>query len=80
MPGHTPWREIRHKKDLFRYRLHSRDGDDLGEFRSMIPNWSVGEEIVRGDGDRLRIVAIVWPDESERSVIRAFMMVESVPQ
>jgi hypothetical protein len=43
---------------VFRYRLFSADGDDLGNFYSAA-EWSAGETLTLGDGQRLRIRAIV---------------------
>jgi hypothetical protein len=43
---------------MFRYRLHSPDGDDLGEaaYAVMI---KPGEEILVGNGRRLRVLDVV---------------------
>jgi hypothetical protein len=43
---------------MFRYRLHSSDGDDLGEstYAVMI---KPGDEILVGNGRRLRVVDLV---------------------
>jgi hypothetical protein len=51
--------------DLFRYRLHSPDGDDLGEatYAQMI---QPGDEVHVGAGTRFRVVAVVpFKDEDE---------------
>ena len=37
----------------FRYRLYSAEWDELGEFETIVPNWSVGNEFLTGDGRRL---------------------------
>jgi hypothetical protein len=44
--------------DVFRYRLHSADGDDLGQatYAVMI---KPGEEILLGAGKRFRVLAVV---------------------
>ena len=50
--------------DVFRYRLHSPDGDDLGEatYAMMI---KPGEEIHLGTGQRFRVLDVVpFEDES----------------
>ena len=43
---------------MFRYRLHSPNGDDLGEatYAMMIPP---GEEIIAGHNQRFRVLAVV---------------------
>jgi hypothetical protein len=48
---------------MFRYRLHSPDGDDLGEatYAVMI---KPGEEIIARDNQRFRVVDVVPLDES----------------
>jgi hypothetical protein len=48
---------------MFRYRLHSPDGDDLGEatYAMMI---KAGEEILVGNGRRFRVLDVV-PFEEE---------------
>jgi hypothetical protein len=49
---------------VFRYRLHSPDGDDLGEatYALMI---HVGDEIHLGAGQRFRVVDVVRCEEEE---------------
>jgi hypothetical protein len=51
---------------MFRYRLHSPDGDDLGEatYAMVI---KPGEEIHGNGGQRLRVVAVVQFDEEDES-------------
>jgi len=50
--------EPRNGGDVFRYRLHSPDGDDLGEatYAVMI---KPGEEIHGSGGQRLRVLDVV---------------------
>jgi hypothetical protein len=43
----------------FRFRLYSTEMDELGEFETIAPNWSAGDEFLMGDGRRFRIVGIV---------------------
>jgi hypothetical protein len=43
----------------FRFRLYSDDMDELGEFETVVPNCSTGDEFMTGDGRRFRIVGIV---------------------
>jgi hypothetical protein len=51
---------------VFRYRMHSPDGDDLGEatYGQMI---HAGEEILVGNGRRFRVVDVVAFDEEDES-------------
>jgi hypothetical protein len=51
---------------MFRYRLHSSDGDDLGEatYAMMI---KPGEEIHGSGGQRLRVLAVVPFEEEQES-------------
>jgi hypothetical protein len=51
---------------VFRYRLHSADGDDLSEatYAMMI---KPGEEIHLGGGRRFGVVAVVPFDEEDES-------------
>ena len=53
---------------MFRYRLHSPDGDDLGEatYAQMI---KPGEEIHGNGGERLRVVAVVPFEEEDESLL-----------
>jgi hypothetical protein len=49
---------------VFRYRLHSPDGDDLDEatYAVMI---KPGEEIIAGSNEHFRVVAVVPFDEED---------------
>ena len=51
---------------MFRYRLHSPDGDDLGEatYAMMI---KPGEEIIVGNGERFRVLDVVPFEEEDES-------------
>ena len=51
---------------MFRCRLHSPDGDDLGEatYAMMI---HPGEEIIAGANERFRVVDVVQFDEKDES-------------
>lgn len=53
---------------MFRYRLHSPDGEDLGEatYAMMI---GPGEEIHVDGGQRMRVVAVVPFDEDDESFV-----------
>jgi hypothetical protein len=61
---------------VFRYRLHSPDGDDLGEatYAMMI---KPGEEILLGAGRRFRVVAVVPFDEEDESPFVGLLQVEA---
>ncbi len=61
---------------VFRYRLHSPDGDDLGEatYAVMI---KPGEEIHLGAGRRFRVVAVVRFDVEDESLFVALPGVET---
>jgi hypothetical protein len=72
------------KKPLFpsrstihlRYRLHSPDGDDLGEatYAQMI---KPGEEIIAGSDQRFRVVDVVPFDEEDESPFMGLLQVEA---
>jgi hypothetical protein len=51
---------------MFRYRLHSPDGDDLGEatYAQMI---KPGKEIHLGSGRRVRVLEVVPFEEEDES-------------
>jgi hypothetical protein len=62
---------------VYRYRLHSPDGDDLGEatYAVMI---KPGEEIIAGANERFRVVAVVPLEEEDESPFVGLLQVESV--
>ena len=62
---------------MFRYRLHSPDGDDLGEatYAVMI---KPGEEIHLGAGRRFRVLDVVPVDEEDESPFVGFLQVAVV--
>jgi hypothetical protein len=45
---------------LFRFLLRVEDGEpnDPAVFVTVVPNWTIEEELLLGDGERLRILAI----------------------
>jgi hypothetical protein len=53
---------------VFRYRLHSQGGDELGEatYAMMI---HAGEEIIAGSNERFRVLAVVPIDEEESRLV-----------
>ena len=60
---------------MFRYRLHTTDGDDLGEatYAMMI---KPGEEIHGNGGQRLRVLAVVAFDEENESPFVGLLQVK----
>jgi hypothetical protein len=63
----------------FHFRLYSDDMDELGEFETVVPNWSAGDEFTMGDGRRFRIIGIV-PVDNAVGVFNALWKVEPVPE
>ena len=61
---------------MFRYRLHSRDGDDLGE-PTYPEQIKVGEELFFGGGRRYRVLDIVPFDEQDESPFVGLLKVEA---
>jgi hypothetical protein len=61
---------------MFRYRLNSPDGDDLGEatYAHMI---KPGEEIHLGAGQRFRVVDVVPFEEEDESPFAGLLQVEA---
>ncbi len=60
---------------MFRYRLHTADGDDIGEatYAVMI---KPGEEIVAGDDRRFRVLDVVPFEEEDESAFVELLRVE----
>jgi len=60
---------------VFRYRLHSPDGDDLGEatYAQMI----YAEEIIAGSNQHFRVLAVVSFDEEDESPFVGLLQVEA---
>jgi hypothetical protein len=61
---------------MFRYRLHSPGGDDLGEatYAQMI---HPGDEIHLGAGQRFRVIDVVPFEEEDESPFVGLLQVES---
>ena len=61
---------------MFRYRLHSPDGDDLGEatYAMMI---HPGEEIVAGKNEHFRVVDVVAFDVEDESPFVGLLQIEA---
>jgi hypothetical protein len=63
---------------MFRYRLHSPDGDDLGEatYAMMI---KPREEIMFGGGTWFRVLDVVPFEEEDESPFVGLLQVEAAP-
>lgn len=61
---------------MFRYRLHSTDGDDLGEV-TYPARIKVGEELFFGGGRRFRVLDLVIFDEEDESRFVGLLQVEA---
>ena len=61
---------------MFRYRLHTADGDDLGEatYAVMI---KPGEEILFGNGRRFRVLDLVPFEDEDESPFVGLLQVEA---
>jgi len=62
---------------VFSYRLHSQDGDDLGE-ATYPERVKVGEELFFSTGRRVRVVDVVSYEEEENSPLVGMLQVEAV--
>jgi hypothetical protein len=62
----------------FCYRLHSPEGDELGEFTTIVPNWSVGDTFTTGDGRKFGILKMAPIEDVDNAVFRAMWMVEAI--
>jgi hypothetical protein len=54
---------------VFRFRLFSPDGDDLGLFVTAVPNWDPGDKFLTGDGRRFRILAMVANEDEDDPIV-----------
>jgi hypothetical protein len=61
---------------VFKYKLHSPDGDDLGEavYGQMI---KPGEEVIAGSNERFRVLAVVPFEEEDESPFVGLLEVEA---
>jgi hypothetical protein len=61
---------------MFRYKLHSPDGDDLGEatYAMMI---KPGEEIIAAKNEHFRVVAVGPFEEEDQSPFVGLLQVEA---
>lgn len=62
---------------MFRYRLHSPVGDDLGEATYAVVI-KPGEEILVGNGRRLRVLDVVPFDDEDESPLVGLLQVEPI--
>lgn len=62
----------------FRYRLHSSEGDELGQFNTIVPNWSVGDVFTTGDGRKFRILKMAPIEDVDNAVFHGMWMVKPV--
>jgi hypothetical protein len=60
-----------------RFRQFSDDWNELGEYETVVPNCSHGDEVLLADGRRFRIVGIVGIDD-DVGVFNALWKVEPV--
>jgi hypothetical protein len=60
----------------FHHLLHSPEGDECGEFNTIVQNWTVGETFTTGDGRKFRILKMFPVVDVEDSIYNAFWMVE----
>jgi hypothetical protein len=61
---------------MFRYRLHSPDGDDLGQ-ATYAMQIKPGEEIIAGSNERFRVLDVVPFDEEDESPFVGLLKVEA---
>jgi hypothetical protein len=61
---------------MFRYRLHSPDGDDLGEATYAV-TIKPDEEIIAGSNQHFRVVAVVPFEEEDESPFVGMLKVEA---
>jgi hypothetical protein len=64
----------------FRYRLHSREMDELGEFTTIVPNWTSGDTFTAADGRRFRILRMVPVTDVEGAVFEGMWEVAPVEE
>jgi hypothetical protein len=62
---------------MFRYRLHSPDGDDLGEATYALVI-KPGEEIIAGSNQHFRVVAVVPFDEEDESPFVGMLKIDAI--
>jgi hypothetical protein len=63
---------------VFRCRLHSTELDELGDFSTLVPNWTVGDTFTTGNDERFRILKIAPVGDADDAVINAMWMVEPI--
>jgi hypothetical protein len=60
---------------LYRYKLHNADGADAGEAHYAV-RIEPGEEILTGDGRKLRVLDVVGFEGTERSPYVGMLKIE----
>jgi hypothetical protein len=62
--------------NCFRFRLFSSEMEELGEFETIYPTWSHGDEFLTSDGRWFRIVGVVPLPQGSRGEYTAYWKVE----
>jgi hypothetical protein len=63
---------------VYRFRLISEGGEDLGPFVSREPSWDPGRHVQRNSGDALIVTAVVPAEDGAE--FAAYLVVERAPQ
>jgi hypothetical protein len=63
---------------VYRFRLISAGGEDLGPFVSNEPSWDAGHQVQRNSGDALVVTAVVPAEDGAE--FTAYLVVEQAPQ
>jgi hypothetical protein len=66
----------RNGEAMFRYRLHSTDGNDLGE-ATHPGRVNIGEELFSGGGRRFRVLQVVLFEKADESLFVGMLRVEA---
>jgi len=66
----------RNGEAMFRYRLHSTDGNDLGE-ATHPGRVKIGEELFSGGGRRFRVLQVVLFEKEDESLFVGMLRVEA---
>lgn len=62
---------------MFTYKLHTVDGDDIGE-ATYPDRIKIGEELFFGGGRRFRVIDVVVFDEEDESPFLGMLRVEAL--
>jgi hypothetical protein len=60
----------------YRFRLHSPEGEGLGEFHTIVMDWNVGDTFTTDDGRKFRILKLAELDDIDDAVFNGMWMVE----